>query len=167
MPVRVPAEAYTHLMPVTRKTDWSLGFITGHRSRVVLTMVLATLGLYAIQHLLWPRNFAPAGPLMAAWSWTSLLWLGAVIPGFTGLLGLIRYAHPAPRRAQYVPNLVAWRIVSRGTNVEALTATILRCKAEMATTPLFPYVIEVVTDGRYFDVSGPGNDVRRIIVPDS
>jgi egghead protein (zeste-white 4 protein) len=104
---------------------------------------------------------------MAAWSWTSLLWLGAVIPGFTGLLGMIRYAHPAPRRAQYVPNLVAWRIVSRGTNVEALTATILRCKAEMATTPLFPYVIEVVTDGRYFDVSGPGNDVRRIIVPDS
>ena len=167
MPVRVPAEAYTHLMPVTRKTDWSLGFITGHRSRVVLTMVLATLGLYAIQHLLWPRNFAPAGPLMAAWSWTSLLWLGAVIPGFTGLLGMIRYAHPAPRRAQYVPNLVAWRIVSRGTNVEALTATILRCKAEMATTPLFPYVIEVVTDGRYFDASGPGNDVRRIIVPDS
>jgi len=147
------------------QADWSVGPVTGHRVRVLLSMTLATLGLYRIQHEIWPRNFAPVGPFMAAWSWTSLLWLGAVLPGLTGLLGMLRYRHPAARPVSWVPQLVSWRIVSRGTNVAALTATIRRCQAEMARTPLFPYVIEVVTDTQALNLPAPNDDISYIVVP--
>ena len=139
--------------------------ITAHRTRVLASMTLATLGLYLIQHALWPRNFAPPGPLMAVWSWSSLLWLGAVLPGAIGLAGMLRYGRSSSGGAAPVPNLVSWRIVSRGTNTEALTATIRRCQAEMAATPLFPYVIEVVTDTQPLTLAAPCDDVSFITVP--
>jgi beta-1,4-mannosyltransferase len=39
---------------------------------------------------------------------------------------------------QPIDKLVAFRIVSRGTNIGALLATIRRCQSEMAKTPLSP-----------------------------
>jgi egghead protein (zeste-white 4 protein) len=149
------------------KRDWTLArFVTGHRLEVLACMTLVTIGLYSLQELLWPHAQGPRGLLQQVWSWGSLLWLGAVVPGTLGLLGMLSYVHS--RRMDWVQpidKLVAFRIVSRGTNIDALVATIRRCQSEMAKTPLFPYLIEVVTDTSFVDVLPPNEDITYIIVP--
>jgi hypothetical protein len=59
--------------------------------------------------------------------------------------------------------LVCWRIVSRGINVEALTAAILRCRTESQALPLFPYIIDVITDTAHDGL--PTDNLRYIRVP--
>ncbi len=148
---RLRATSPTKTLPVTRriepKRDWSWGPLTGHRLRVVTYMTLAVISLYWIQALLWPQGQAPQSSFERIWNWGTLLWMGALLPGILGLLGALSFRHAEDLDGVLpIPQLVSWRIVSRGTNVEALTATILRCQQEMAETPLFPYIIEVVTD---------------------
>lgn len=101
-------------------------------------------------------------------SWDSLLWLGAVIPGSMGLLGMLSFRHPKHLdTVQPIATLVTWRIVSCWTNIEALTNTIRRCQREMAKTPLFSYIIEVVTDTAEIKLLPPEKDIHHIIVPSS
>ena len=147
--------------------DWALGrLVTGHRLLVALCLGLVIVGLYGLQGVLWPRASHPDGALQQTWSWGTLLWLGAVVPGALGLMGMLTFRHsdtldpPRPMRT-----LVSFRIVSRGTNVEALISTIRRCQREMARTPLFPYVIEVVTDTDMVDILPPNEDISYITVP--
>jgi len=79
---------------------------------------------------------------------------------------MLAYAHSRRLdRAQPIDRMVSFRIVSRGTNVEALVATIRRCQLEMARTPLFPYVIEVVTDTSFLGILPPNSDIAYITVP--
>lgn len=78
--------------------------------------------------------------------------------------------HRHPRdlaRTPPVPHLVSWRIVSRGTNTDALADTIRRCRQEMRSTPLFRYIIEVVTDVPNLALPAPGIDLAYITVPPS
>ena len=162
--------------------DWSFGFLSGHRLRVLSYMIFGILALYGLQSWLWPTtSHSPATIIGHVWSCGSLLWLGAVIPGICGLAGLLTFRHPKhldtvrplhkPLHAWGVeigwPDRprVAWRIVSRGTNVEALSDTIRRCQVEMAKTPLFPYVIEVVTDTSNVALPPPNDDLHYIVVP--
>lgn len=142
------------------------GVVTAHRVAVIVCLVLGMVGLYALQDLLWPVRYAAHSGWQAAWGWGSLLWLGAVLPGTLGLLGMITFRHPR-HLAQVKPisTLVSFRIVSRGDNVEALTSTIRRCQQEMARTPLFPYIIEVVTDHHAARLSEPNDDLVYIDVP--
>src|SRR5947209_15641828 len=121
-----------------------VGVVTAHRVAVAVCLVLGMIGLYAMQDVLWPVRYAAHSGWQAAWGWGSLLWLGAVLPGTLGLAGLFAFRHPKhSEHVQPISNLVSFRIVSRGDNVEALTSTIRRCQQEMARTPLFPYLIEV------------------------
>ena len=146
--------------------DWSRGFFTGHRILVLGTLVISMAALYCLQAWLWPVAQQPQNLLETIWSWGSLLWVGAVIPGLMGLAGLLSYSHPKELDVvQPIDKLVSLRIVSRGTNVEALTDTIRRCQKEMARTPLFPYVIEVVTDTKSIDLLPPNKSIRYIVVP--
>ena len=148
------------------KRDWGFGFLTGHRITVCLLMGVGIAFLYILQMWLWPEVSHPVDTVGTVWSWGSLLWLGAVIPGSLGLLGMLAYRHPRDLQDQRpIRSLVSLRIVSRGTNVEALTATIRRCQQEMARTPLFPYLIEVVTDTRDIDLPPPNEDLCYILVP--
>ena len=62
----------------------------------------------------------------------------AGIPGACGLIGMLVCRDPTLDDVTTISNLVCWRIASRGTNVEALRATIRRCHIEMAKMPLFP-----------------------------
>jgi egghead protein (zeste-white 4 protein) len=123
------------------------------------------IGLYALQDVLWPVHSAAHSSWQAAWGWGSLLWLGAVLPGTLGLAGMLAFRHPR-HLAQVKPisTLVSFRIVSRGDNVEALTSTIRRCQQEMQRTPLFPYVIEVVTDHHAARLPEPNDDLVYIDV---
>ena len=81
-----------------------------------------------------------------------LLFLPNFLIGLVGVMGLLCFK---PAQALYsvvaMPFLVTFRIVSKGENQDALSATIARCKAEMKSNPLFVYSIEVVIDGdRHF-----------------
>ena len=144
----LPTQEFTAL-PAARKTPKHRirGTRETRRHRILLTLLLgaALAALFGIQHFLWPHNPLPHGDAQQAWSWAGLIWVMAFIPAALELAGL--YLWHAPRAARhYIPNLVCWRVVSRGTNVEALTATIEACRREMAVTPLFPYHIEVLLD---------------------
>lgn len=156
---------YQPILPEPER-DWSFGLFTGHRLRVFAYTIIGICLLYDIQSILWPVTTIPHSFLAIVWSWGSVLWLGAVIPGTMGLLGMLAFRHPKHLdTVKPITTLVAWRIVSRGTNTEALTATIRRCQKEMQKTPLFPYIIEVVTDTRGIKVLPPDNDIRYIVVP--
>ncbi|HZZ98971.1 MAG TPA: glycosyltransferase family 2 protein [Candidatus Saccharimonadia bacterium] len=148
------------------KKDWTFGPFSGHRLLVVSYLVISMIVLYAVQSWIWPVSRAPITNLENIWAWGSLFWLGAVIPGTCGLIGLLMFRHPKHLdRVEPIGTLVSWRIVSRGTNVEALTSTIRRCQTEMAKAPYFPYIIEVVTDAKNIHLPQPDRDIRYINVP--
>lgn len=129
-------------------------------------MTVEMMLLYAFQAYLWPQSRYPQSFLEQLWSWGSLLWVGAAIPGTFGLIGMVQFRHPVHLdTVKPIKNLVCWRIVSKGTNVEALRATIRRCQKEMAKTPLFPYIIEVVTDQSRIELLPPNRDVVYLSVP--
>ena len=142
------------------------GVITKHRVSVVVCLTLGMIGLYGLQDVLWPARSVAHSGWQAAWGWGSLLWLGAVLPGTLGLAGMLAFRHPRHlTQVKPISALVSFRIVSRGDNVEALTSTIRRCQQEMASTPLFRYVIEVVTDHRASRLPEPNDDLVYIDVP--
>lgn len=146
--------------------DLLFGLFSAHRLRVVVYMTIGVLVLYILESWLWPTSRAPRTVGENVWSWGSLLWLGAVIPGSLGLVGMLKFRHPKHLdTVKPINNFVAWRIVSRGTNIGALTDTIRRCQSEMAKTPLFPYIIEVVTDLDDIALPPPNIDLRYIAVP--
>ena len=138
------------------------------RHRVIVTVLLAAAmaALFAVQQYLWPRNPLPRGWLAEAWSWGGLIWAVAFIPAVAELAGLYLWRAPSapPRR---IGNLVCWRVVSKGINAGALTATIEACRREMRYTPLFRYVIEVIIDRNTAGEGLPpeGGDLHYIRVP--
>ena len=156
-----PPALAVHPERVAKRSRYSL--LTRHRLLVIASMVSITTVLYLIQGLLWPHPRDPHGVLQDVWGWGALLWLGAVVPGACGLIGMITYRHPKLADVHRIADLVSWRIVSRGTNKDALLSTIRRCQSEMAKTPLFPYIIEVVTDTEALSLDD--DDVRGIVVP--
>ncbi len=146
--------------------DWTFGYLSGHRLLVTFYILFGIWMLYLIQQFMWPTSRAPQTAMELAWSWGSLLWLGAVLPGTMGLMGMLAYKHPETLdEVTPINRLVCWRIVSRGTNRKALMSTIRRCQKEMKKTPLFPYIIEVVTDNTKDDFPKEGKDIRHIAVP--
>ncbi len=157
-----------HQFGIEPKRDWSWGPITGHRVFVVGVMVFGMATLELVQSVVWPAA-TPHGVWQQMWSWGALVWVAGAIPGGIGLVGLIAFRHPAATefdRVRPIKRLVSWRIVSRGTNVQALTDTIRRCQEEMSRTPLFPYVIEVVVDDAKNPALPPaGADIQYLVVP--
>jgi beta-1,4-mannosyltransferase len=67
--------------------------------------------------------------------------------------------------ADPILTLVAFRIVSRGFNLETLHKTIESVRESMRAKRLFPYLIEVVTDGDGEVPIPYGDDLRHIVVP--
>jgi beta-1,4-mannosyltransferase len=149
-----------------RKLPWA---DLRHRAFVLTALGLAIAALYAIQTALWPQSALPRTALGEAWSWSSLLWVTAMLPAAAELVGLLTYHYPRnPHLTGPVDIPVCFRIVSRGINTEVLRDTILAIGREMAATPLFPYTIEVVTDSGHLDraympAERPG--LRYITVP--
>lgn len=137
-----------------------------HRFTVTALVTVCLASIYAIQQVLWPRINSPAGLVQELWSWTGIVWAVAFIPAVLELAGLYLWRAPkSPPRT--ISNLVCWRIVSRGINTEALSATITATRREMEATPLFPYVIEVVVDSNSHLAGLPAedDDLSYIVVP--
>lgn len=171
---RIEADELTAILPVTtarptpddshtrqarRETRW-------HRVRVTVLAALGVALLYTIQVLIWPHAVQPSGAWQEAWSWSSLLWAVTIIPALCELTGLYLWQAPAARE-RVIDHLVCWRVVSRGINTEALCETIAAHRREMAATPLFPYVIEVVVDSNEHLAGLPpeADDLFYLVVP--
>lgn len=60
---------------------------------------------------------------------------------------MFRYPTDLDDKVKPISHGVVFRIVSRGTNVGCLTGTIRKCQTTMKRTALFPYLVEVITDG--------------------
>ncbi len=161
--VRVPVEP-NRSVSLSR---WLPSWLTVHRIRVLLWVQMVTLVLYIVQSLIWPNAAPIETTFERIFQWGAILWVSSLIPGLAGLVGMLWYRHS--ERLDYCPqidNLVVFRIVSRGTNEEALMSTIERCRSEMRENPFFPYLIEVVTDGDVFEAP-PYPDVEQVKVPQS
>lgn len=157
----------TASIPKEPVRDWSLGFLTGHRVRTIVCMVSIVL-LYAALSFLSPEGKMPTTSLDHVWSWLSVLWLSALLPGSLGLFGMLRYRHPTTLDdVEPIDCPICWRIVTAGKNIDVVLSTILRCRSEMAKTPLASYVIEVVIDEgeNIFLLPAQDKDVRIIVVP--
>jgi egghead protein (zeste-white 4 protein) len=84
------------------------------------------------------------------------------------LIGTLLYRFPSDLdEVRPINKTICWRIVTAGKNIDVVLSTIRRCQAEMAKTPLAPYVIEVVIDECANVVLLPVDavDVRVIVVP--
>jgi egghead protein (zeste-white 4 protein) len=125
------------------------------------------VALFGLQSWLWPEAGSPETTMDHIVYWGSVVWFGPLYYAVSTLAGLLWFRHPEQLDdVKPINKLVAWRIVSRGTNVEALSHTIARCHAEMAKTPLFPYVVEVVIDQLDAAMPPPNENLRYIKVPD-
>ena len=156
--------ASPQVLPREPRRDRNWGPVTTHRIQVVALMVAGVAALFTLQDWLWGDTSKPTAWYGQAWSWASTIWLSAFIPSIVGLLGMLWYRHPNDlEEVEPITNLVVWRIVSRGSNIEALHGTIQRCHDEMRRAPLFPYVVEVVTD--HPNRLEVGNDTTHLVVP--
>jgi beta-1,4-mannosyltransferase len=150
---------------VEPRRDSGFGFASGHRAFVLICMLVTTLGIFSFQRWAWPTGKQPASWFGSLWAMGSILWVVPIVPGIVGLIGLLWYRHPNDLDdVRPIRQLVVFRIVTRGTNAEALSSTISRCRREMAATPLFRYLIEVVTDSEGTWALG-ANDLVQIVVP--
>lgn len=93
----------------------------------------------------------------------SWCWVAAAPAALAGLVSLVSAPVRRHGRARRCGALVSFRIVSRGRNAAALAETVGAIRAVMTARPLFPYLIEVVTDE---PVPLPaGRDLRAYVVP--
>ncbi|CDF32612.1 unnamed protein product [Chondrus crispus] len=142
-----------------------LGPITLHRLAVLFWIVGTGVLFFFLQEWIWPdfenRNTRgwPGLPYLG------VIWLVSLPTSVATLFGSLWFRYNT--RLDRVPRTahpVAFRIVSRGTNRQCLLETVKRCQDEMRRTPLFPYLIEIVTDGNVFDAP-PDPDVIQLKVP--
>lgn len=147
--------------------DWRFGWMTGHRVRVIVFTTSVTAILLAA-HSLSSAGRSPQSLVDGVVSWISLLWLGALLPGSLGLIGALLYRFPNDLDdIRPISRMICWRIVTAGKNIDIVLSTVRRCRAEMAKTPLAPYLIEVVIDDCANVARLPAEDVdlRVLVVP--
>lgn len=147
--------------------DWRFGWMTGHRTRVIV-FVVSAFGILLAASSLSPHGRPPQSLFEEMISWLSLLWLGALVPGSLGIIGALFYRLPSDLDdIGPISNMICWRIVTAGENINVVLSTIRRCQTEMAKTPLARYLIEVVIDECANVASLPAKDadVRVIVVP--
>jgi egghead protein (zeste-white 4 protein) len=137
--------------------------------RVRLTFVLAFLVLgvpiLAVTWWMWERSkpaHGAAGDMVDA---ASFIWVLLAVPVVLNVIGAVTFADADCEDGDQSPiaNLVCFRVVTRGTNVDAVLKTVGAVEAEMARTPLFPYVVEVVSDNPLPLTEGA--TVRVLLVP--
>jgi egghead protein (zeste-white 4 protein) len=126
---------------------------------------LTMWALFWLQDALWGAGRIPRGTLEELVAWMSVSWAVAAVPAASAVVGLLLYRKPDHRRRELEPihNVVSFRVVARGQNSHTLRTTIAAVRREMAGLPLFPYVIEVVTDLEV-DLGG-GDDLIHYVVP--
>lgn len=136
------------------------------RLTVLLGVVLAITAIRLVRGWVWGDGIVAQGWFAVLVSHTTVLWALPALPCALALAGFATYRGLPPRGTPDrppCPHLVCFRVVSRGQNVDALRATVASVRHEMSLLPLFPYLIEVVTDEPVRLAAGP--DLRCLVVP--
>jgi len=140
---------------------WDTGWLRVSR---LLLFLAAYLLIMLVRSAAFPDGREPVLWWERAVQLHSWCWLGALPAALTAMMSLAVPAAPRPPGAgRPVPQLVCFRVVSRGRNAEALAETVTAIRTTMALRNLFPYRIEVVTDEQVALPLGP--DVRAYVVP--
>ena len=112
------------------RRDWRLWLLSGHRLRVIIYTITGIIILYVLQSILWPKGSSPHTLFGEVWSYGSLLWVSQLITCILALIGILSFSFPDKLdHVKPIDKIVSFRIVSRGTNIEALK--ILYCVACM------------------------------------
>lgn len=157
---------YIHTPEPFRDVSW-LGPFTLHRLFLLSYLVGVILGIHYLQNWVWPPS---PGDRSLLWVLLGLVWLVALPSMIAWIVGALLFRYPSnlDRNVKPIQHRVVFRIVSRGTNAVCLTGTIRKCQMAMKRTALFPYLIEVVTDGGGAVYSSPvvkDADVLHTVVP--
>jgi egghead protein (zeste-white 4 protein) len=130
----------------TVKPEWAIGPLTKHRFVALMSVVIFTAIFYSLQEWLWPSQRPAVSLLEKTWTIGHYLWLAGAPMCTLMIVGIMLYRKKPLINIAPIPNQVVWRIVTLGQNVTALLYTISRIQESMARLPLFPYVIEVITE---------------------
>eukprot|EP00177_Eucheuma_denticulatum_P003078 GFKZ01005550.1.p1 GENE.GFKZ01005550.1~~GFKZ01005550.1.p1 ORF type:complete len:596 (+),score=68.95 GFKZ01005550.1:112-1788(+) len=149
--------------------DVNFGPFTIHRLTVVLFQVVFITGLFYIQEAIWPAERFGLNTGSGAWyasQWWGLIWLTAFPSAVAAFIGNLWFSYNTRLDEVGVMEYpVVFRVVSRGMNREVLMETVHRIQKEMRDTALFPYLIELVTDGDVFCMEKEEVDVVHLRVP--
>lgn len=149
--------------PSTEKFRDIPGPFTLHRGLLLAFLVGLPYAIYTLQNVVWPPT---SGTPDRTWALLSIFLFVPLPSVVAWIVGALLFRHNRELDAvERMSSPVVFRLVSRGTNSDCLLATIRRCQAELRNTPLFPYLIELVTDGDCF--SAPLDaDILHLRVPD-
>lgn len=140
-----------------------LGPITLQRLFVILWLGGTGTGLFFLQWWIWPDK--PNPPIWYASPYLGIIWLISLPSAIMYIVGAIMFKHNNRLDdVEAMSHNVVFRIVSRGIDIDCLKATIQKCREEMRKNPLFPYLIEVVTDADSY-VPPDEADVLHLKVP--
>lgn len=148
-----PPEFTTHPQPLNPERekfrDFQLGPFTLHRFFLLLFLAGVTIGFYFLQDLIWPPSDERNQDTL--WTLLGIVWLIPLPGAILWIMGAMYFRYNTRLDdVEPVPYNVSLRIVSRGSNAECLLSTIRHSQAAMQKTPMFPYIVEVVTDGDCF-----------------
>jgi egghead protein (zeste-white 4 protein) len=135
------------------------------RVRIIFAISFVVVGIPIFWLMLWFwHHSSPAHGLAAEIvDGFSYVWILLAVPVLLNVIGALSFRNVNKKREGPMPpgTEVCFRIVTRGTNVEAVLKSALAVRAAMARTPLFPFSVEIVTDNALPEVEG----VRTILVP--
>lgn len=154
-----PRRATRRQIPVAER-PWSAG-----RVRIVFLCSFVVVSIPIVTLMLWFWNHSsPAHGLAAKLvDGFSYIWVLLAMPVLLNVIGVLTFRNVNKKKEDAMPpgTEVCFRIVTRGTNVEAVTKSALAVHAAMARTPLFPFSVEIVTDNPLPEMEG----IRCILVP--
>lgn len=140
-----------------------LGPITLHRLFILLWVGGTGAALYFLQNFIWPPNAL----VDINWSLLGIIWLIPLPSSLAFFVGALWFRYNTKLdMVEKIKHNVAFRIVSRGINPRCLLSTIRRCQREMRATPMFPYLIEIVTDGDVFEAPADVDVIHLKVPPD-
>jgi egghead protein (zeste-white 4 protein) len=125
---------------------------------------LVTIPVYALMSWLWRTSNPSKGTAVDVLDGLSFVWLVLAVPILFNVLGVLSFRRSRTAASDDTPVTipVCFRIVTRGTNVEAVRRSVAAVKETMTRSPLFPYTIEVVTDHEVPGVDGETVTVLRV-----
>lgn len=130
----------------------------------VATFAAAVTAVRLVNDWCWGAGRPPATGTEHLLQWASWAWAASLPTVIVSVLALCISTDPHDEAPPLDPSVVvAFRIVSRGRNVEALAGTVAAVRRVMHETPLFRYRIEVVTDEAV--ALAPASDLHLMVVP--
>jgi egghead protein (zeste-white 4 protein) len=143
---------------IVAQSSWG----TPWASAVVLGVITAiVVGLTALQNHLWPGSPHPRGLLDWVTQAAMVMWIAPLPPALFCTLGFLIYRRPRSRLVSAIKTPVSFRVVTRGHNADVVRETVANVHRVMAAMPLFPYIVEVVTDNPVTHLER----TREILVP--